>query len=93
MSDVAPINGVSSTALNPALTRQRSGNEATTSEPTVRTADQAEFSRVATYLSKLLSGPDVRQELVERVQGEIEDGTYDSPDKIDTLLEELIADL
>ena len=91
MSDVTPVNGVSPTTLNPATSRPRSTS--TEGAPTVRTADQVEFSRVATYLSKLLNGPDVRKDLVERVQGEIDAGIYDSPEKVDALLDELLADI
>ena len=58
-----------------------------------RGADEIELSVQAQLLSRLSELPDVRQELVDRVRSEIEAGTYDTPDKIEALLDELEQDL
>ncbi|MDX2130838.1 MAG: flagellar biosynthesis anti-sigma factor FlgM [Planctomycetota bacterium] len=57
-----------------------------------RGADRVEFSAVATYLSKLRDLP-VRQDLVDRVKAEIAAGTYDTPDKFEAALTELLGDV
>jgi negative regulator of flagellin synthesis FlgM len=56
-----------------------------------RGADRVEVSPVATYLSKLKNLP-IRQDLVDSVRGQIADGTYDTPEKLDAAVNELISD-
>lgn len=58
-----------------------------------RGADAIELSVQAQLLSRLAKLPDVRQDLVDRVRVEIEADTYDTPDKIDALLNELEQDM
>ena len=91
MSDVTPINGVSSPALKP-LTRS-SYTESTATVGPVRAGDKVELSRAAQYLSQLLSKNDVRTDLVDRVKAQIADGSYETPDKIDAALDEILSDL
>ena len=55
--------------------------------------DRVEVSDMARYLAKLRDVPGVRQELVDRVRSEIESGTYESPDKIEQAIDELVEDL
>lgn len=57
------------------------------------TADSVEFSELATLRGKYASLPDVRTDLVNRVRAEIQAGTYDTPDKWDQAVENLIEDL
>jgi hypothetical protein len=37
--------------------------------------------------------PPVRQELIDRVKSEIQAGTYESPEKIDAALDEMVREL
>lgn len=55
--------------------------------------DRVEVSDVARYLAKLREVPAVRQELVDRVRSEIEAGAYESPEKIEKAIDELVEDL
>jgi anti-sigma28 factor (negative regulator of flagellin synthesis) len=59
----------------------------------MRAADELEVSELATYLSKLSAMPPVRTELVETVRRQIAAGTYDTPEKMDAAMEELLRDL
>ena len=90
MSDVTPLNGTHSTALPrlsaPAAYRQLDASP-------VRTGDKVELSRASRFLSRLIGENPVRQDLVDRVKQEIAAGTYDTPEKIDAALEELLSDL
>jgi anti-sigma28 factor (negative regulator of flagellin synthesis) len=91
MSDVTPINGVSSPALSQ-LARAGYREPAPTVGP-IRSGDKVELSRASQYLSKLLSQNDVRTDLVDRVKGEIASGKYETPDKLDAAFDELLTDL
>lgn len=48
---------------------------------------------MARYLAKLAELPEVRMDLIEAVRAQIAAGTYETPDKIEAILEELLADL
>lgn len=89
MTDIAPIGRPNPTAY--AAVDRISRNEVTSSSMT-RGTDRAEFSDAARYLSRLRELP-VRQELVDRVRSEIAAGTYDTPDKVDALLDNLMSDM
>lgn len=91
MSDISPIGRFNPAALN------RAGKQEL--RPTVghagqsRGRDQVEFSRTAQLLSRMAELPDVRQELVNRVRSEIEAGTYETPEKVDAAVDNLVEDL
>jgi len=91
MSDITPIGQVNGAAA------LGGGRRTTPPQPvdtqTSRQSDQVELSIRAQLLSKLADLPDVRQELIDRVRQQIEAGDYDTPDKVDALLEELAADI
>ncbi len=90
MSDIPPIGPTSL----PALERSsRSAGSASPSTATPREADHAELSDNARLLSALSELPDVRQDLIDSVRAQIEAGTYDTPDKVDALLDNLAEDL
>ena len=61
--------------------------------PIQREGDQVEVSFMATYIAKLRELPPLRQELIDRVKGEIARGTYDTDDKLVHSMDEIIADL
>jgi len=58
-----------------------------------RGKDQAQISAAAQLLSRLSQLPDIRQDLVDSVRGQIADGTYDIEGKLDSILDELGEDL
>ena len=91
MSDVSSINSVSSAGLTP-LSRPSHSEPAASTGP-VRSGDKVELSRAAQFISKLISKNDVRDELVDRVKSQLAAGTYETPEKVDAALEELMKDL
>ena len=91
MSDIAPIGRPQAASL--ARNGQSAPSAAADAEPARAGGDKVEVSSIARYLNLLASLPDVRQELVDRVRGEIEAGTYETPDKIETTVDELAEDL
>ncbi len=59
--------------------------------PTAR--DRVELSDRAQLLSKLRESPAIRQDVVDRVRGEIASGSYLTPDKIEGAADNLAADI
>jgi len=55
--------------------------------------DRVEVSDMARYLARLRETPGIREDLVDRVRGEIESGAYESPEKIEKAIDELVEDL
>ena len=90
MSEVGPVG---STKVNPVEGDDRPGSPPTVASGTLRLGDKVELSLKAQLLSKLAELPDIRQDLVDRVQSEIQAGGYDTPEKIDALIDELTLDL
>lgn len=90
MSDIAPIG-------RPATTYTVNGRAHQTPAPSAspphRGSDSVQFSSAAQLLGKLRDLPDVRQDLVDRVRGEIAAGTYETPEKLDAAAEAMIDDL
>ncbi len=56
-------------------------------------SDSVVISEIARLKAKLAEAPSVRQELVDRVKAEIENGTYDTIDKVRQAAERLLAEL
>lgn len=98
MSDIAPISTTSASVSrsdDAARAYARSSkveSDSTATSPIRRGDDQVEVSQLATMLSKLRSLPPIRQELVDRVRDEISRGVYETPDKIDAAVNELVRD-
>jgi len=91
MSDISPVNGVSSPALTP-LSRSAYSEPAATAGP-IRGGDKVELSRAAQFISRLISKNDVREDKVEQVKAQLAAGTYETPEKVDAALEELMKDI
>ena len=91
MSDIAPIGRPNAATLSPASVNGRSVE--TTPQQAGRGNDKVELSSTARYLAKLAEVPDVREDLVNSVRGQLAKGTYESPEKLDTAVERLIDDL
>jgi len=89
MSDITPIGRSSVPALGGQSRAHTSSAEASVSRP----SDQVELSDRARLLSQLSRIPDVRQGLIDRVQAEIDQGSYETPDKIDAAIDALAEDV
>lgn len=57
-----------------------------------RGADRVELSPDASFLASLRDLP-VREDVVAAIQGEIARGDYDTPEKLDAALDELLGDV
>ena len=94
MSDVSPISYVSAgRAIGGQAAPGRDASSIIESAPIRRLGDQVEVSQMATYLNKLRQLPPVRQDLVESARAEIAGDTYDTPEKFNAALDELLNDL
>lgn len=94
MSEVSPLP-LNAAALYAAgrLDRDPSRDQrSATDAPARRGEDQVEVSAMATFLHKLKGMPTLRQEMVDRIKGEIARGVYDTPEKLDAALDEMIRD-
>ncbi|MEM1208288.1 MAG: flagellar biosynthesis anti-sigma factor FlgM [Planctomycetota bacterium] len=87
MADIAPLGrSLAPSPAGPARVNDSSTAVLGASRP----ADQADLSDHARLLSKLADLPGVRQDVVDRVKTEIELGTYETPDRIDTAVDALL---
>jgi anti-sigma28 factor (negative regulator of flagellin synthesis) len=55
--------------------------------------DRVEFSELGTWLARFSELPQVRTELVDKIRAEIAAGKYESPEKLDVAVENLLDDL
>ena len=90
MSDVTPINRPPAAQI---IMPKAAVRTQPTKSTTVRSGDKAEFSITAKLLGKISELPEIRMDMVKSIQSEIADGTYDTPDKVDSLIDELADDL
>lgn len=88
MSDISPIARTAAASFEPLAKIGRSN-----SAPAVdRGNDQVELSDSARFLAKVRENP-IREDLVNTVRAQIEAGTYESDDKLDAAIDELVSDL
>jgi hypothetical protein len=80
-------------AVEPQISSEGSVRPEGASGGIVREADQLEVSFMATYLAKLRELPAIRQDLVDRVKGEISAGRYETNEKLEAALDELVKEL
>jgi len=90
MSDVAPVNG--------GMIPQRISPSHTPSEHDVETIaapaqDEVQISSVAQALSLLESAPDIRVDKVAEVRAAIARGDYETDEKIDRTIDQLMIDV
>lgn len=93
MSDIAAIVGLGAGRLD-------SSAEVVSRAPTrpspgraERPSDRVELSDRARLLNKLANLPPVRQDLIDQAKREIENGTYDTPGRMDGAIDHLADDL
>ncbi len=73
----------------------RPGTEHARPEASLRRAsDKVELSAAAkTYIEKLRAMPEVRQDLIDSTRSQIAAGSYESDEKLDAAVDELLKDL
>jgi anti-sigma28 factor (negative regulator of flagellin synthesis) len=91
MSEIAPIGPGRLGRVDPATTANARAAYRPGS-PIERGDDEVHVSSVATLLNKLRENP-IREELVAEVREQIEQGTYETPEKLDAAISELETDL
>lgn len=74
-------------------TARRHGDDEHAPEVHVRPSDSVDISALARRLGERPAGEPIRQDLVDRVKYEIENGTYESDDKLDLASDRLLRDL
>ena len=90
---MSEVGSIGSSNIPPTSRATARSSQPTAPAAQARGSDKIELSQRAQLLSRLAALPDVRQDLIDRVKAEIADGVYDTPDKIDELLDELAQDL
>ncbi len=96
MSELSPIStGAASRAgrVGPGGSSRSGSSESSRVPGRDRGEDRVEFSSHVQYLVELKNGGPVRMELVNRIRSEIERGTYETPEKLEAAIDELLSDL
>jgi negative regulator of flagellin synthesis FlgM len=91
MNDIAPVQHNAPLSLR--SENGRSKQEAVATPANTRQPDRLELSEQSQWLLRLQQLPQVREELVARVQSEIEQGSYETPEKIDQAIDDMLEDL
>ena len=97
MSEISSVNHASGlrvrrVSVDPAVASQ-AGAEDVRGRGGARSSDRVEISRVSQYLSQLRAEPQERTDLIERVKGEIANGTYLTDDKLEQAADQLLDDI
>jgi len=91
MSEIAPISLGRLGRVDPATTAAaRAAYRSST--PIERGDDEVQVSSLARLRAKLRENP-IREDLVAEVREQIEQGTYETPEKIEAAISELEGDL
>lgn len=90
MSDINPIARPQQTTLDGLAKPSR---VSTDTQAPARGGDRVELSNQARLLSKLKQLPEIREGLVNSVKSQIEAGNYDTEERFDTALNNLLDDL
>lgn len=90
MTDIAPLG---SSRVAPVSRSATQPPKAAAASTVSRDPDRVELSDMAQLLSRLNELPDVRQDVVDRVREQIANGSYETPEKVDAALDELLQDL
>ncbi|MFP4145727.1 MAG: flagellar biosynthesis anti-sigma factor FlgM [Phycisphaeraceae bacterium] len=91
MSDISPIGRPNLPSYNGSSRAARAYQN--TPRPERGGQDQVDFSSEAQLLSRLKNMSTVRHDLVDRVKAEIQAGTYETPEKLESAVEAMLDDL
>lgn len=94
MTDIASVNhsSVEQPVRVAAASQRAAVRRADSASSSARESDQVEVSALARFLSQLRDVPAVRQDLVDEVREQIDDGTYESDARIDGAIEKLLEE-
>lgn len=90
---MANISGINPTSGPQPVQPNGASKPPDQSAPAAQGPDTVEISQQAHLASKLAAIPDVRADLVARVRGQIEAGTYETTEKLDAAIANLLDEL
>jgi negative regulator of flagellin synthesis FlgM len=94
MSDIALVGGVNSGRVEvPDVAADRAAKARIEPDPTVRPSDRVDISDRARLLSRLAALPETRAQLVDSIRKQIADGTYETANRMDQAVTNLLGDL
>lgn len=96
MSELSPLsNGRLNRAerVGPASSSRLGAPESSRVPGRDRGEDQVELTSGVQYLVELKNGGPVRMELVNRIRAEIEQGSYETPEKLEAAIDELLTEV
>ena len=92
VSDISLINGVTCGRVEaPETVTDRGGP--VRAEPAARPSDRADISDRARLLSRLAALPATRTDLVAAIRQQITDGTYETVDRLDEAVQNLLGEI
>ena len=97
MSEISSVNHASGlrvrrVSVDPAVASQANAEDVR-GRGGARSSDRVEISRVSQYLSQLRAEPQERTDLIDRVKGEIANGTYLTDEKLEQAADQLLDDI
>ncbi|MEX0655793.1 MAG: flagellar biosynthesis anti-sigma factor FlgM [Phycisphaeraceae bacterium] len=93
MSDIGPIGRPNAGNFGHNNRIPASYTNGTPTPPALRAGDKVQLSDTARLLSQLNDLPDIRQDLIDRVKAEIANGTYETPEKLDSAISNMLDEL
>ncbi len=90
MNDVSPIDGMASSFTLREFTNLASGRR---EDGGVALTDRVEISELAALLGRLAELPEERARKVVDLRNAIQNGTYETPEKLDVASDRLLEDL
>ncbi|MEM6333446.1 MAG: flagellar biosynthesis anti-sigma factor FlgM [Planctomycetota bacterium] len=88
MTDIAPLGRSLATA---SLAPSKANGTPVAKPAAERGADQAQVSDQARFLAKLAELPPVREDVVGRVKTELQNGAYETPERLDAAVDALFG--
>jgi anti-sigma28 factor (negative regulator of flagellin synthesis) len=90
MSEVSPVGDVQLGRIDAESRVTRSRTEVTSEARADRASDRVDVSPVARYLNRLNDLPEIRESLVSRIREQIEAGSYETPERLSSAIDQLI---
>ena len=91
MNEVNAVQGLATTATLREFANQSPRQNARADKPTPN--DSVEISELATFLNRLAELPEERARKIVEVRNAINDGSYETPDKLEVAIDRMLNDL
>lgn len=93
MSDLSPVSGVVGGRIEALEASVERAARRPVEVSITRPSDRVDISDRAKFLSQLAAMPDERSELVDRVRRELAEGTYETSERLDAAVSNLLDEL